>query len=252
MRLKHQSMSRPNCLYAIILTLAGLAGTSSVQSYEAKAGAGAVVELFTSQGCPRCPEADALLAELGKRDGLVTLAYHIDYWDYVGWEDTFALPANTELQKAYAASWSKNRVYTPQMVINGANGIVGSQADEVEMALEASALPLELDLTIKDGDAAHLLAPAVSELLPSIVWLVTWREMAEVPIERGENSGKVLSYTHIVTGRQAIGMWSPEAGADILIPLEAALGPNDGAAILIQEKKGELPGHILGAALIER
>lgn len=245
-------MIRRQCLFVLFVSLAVLAGSGAVRGYEARTGAEAVVELFTSQGCPRCPEADALLAELGAREGVVTLAYHIDYWDYVGWEDTFALPANTELQKAYAASWGKSRVYTPQMVINGEHGIVGSQTGEVEAALGTSALEIDLEVSIEDDDAARLSAPGEAGLHPSIVWLVTWREMAEVPIERGENSGKVLAYTHIVTGRQAIGMWSPQAGADITIPLEAALGHNDGAAIIVQEKKGELPGRILGAALIER
>src|SRR5690606_3985864 len=131
-------------------------------------------------------------------DDVVALAYHIDYWDYIGWEDTFALPANTELQKAYAASWGKARVYTPQMVINGAHGVVGSQAGEVEAALTSASLDLDLELAIGDEDAAHLTAAGRAGLKPAIVWLVTWRETAQVPIERGENSGKVLDYTHIV------------------------------------------------------
>lgn len=244
-----------NRLRAPLLTLALVAGplmAGPAQGYDIRTGAETVVELFTSQGCSRCPEADALLARLGRRDQVVALAYHIDYWDYIGWQDTFALSANTELQKAYAASWGKGRVFTPQMVVNGALGMVGSQRSDVEAALADTELALDLDIAIEDGDAAHLVAPGLPGAGPSIVWLVTFRAEAEVPVTRGENSGRTLRYSNIVTGRQAIGMWNPQTGADIAIPLEAALGPNDGAAILIQEKNGELPGPIVGAAMIMR
>lgn len=239
----------------LLLTLALMAGplaAGQARGYDVRTGAEAVVELFTSQGCPRCPEADAYLARLGTRESVVALAYHIDYWDYIGWEDTFALSANTELQKAYATSWGKARVYTPQMVINGAQGIVGSQRGDVEAALWDNHLALDLAISVTDGDAARLTAPARAGIGPSIVWLVTFRASAEVPVARGENSGRTLRYSNIVTGRQAIGMWSPQTGAEIAIPLEAALGHNDGAAILVQEKNGELPGPIVGAAMITR
>ncbi len=245
-------MTSCRILPALAIALSVLIGTGHALAYEVRSGAEAVVELFTSQGCSRCPEADAYLAELGQREDVVALAYHIDYWDYIGWADTFALPANTELQKAYAASWGKNRVYTPQMVVNGRQGLVGSHREDVAAALEGAELELDLELAIEDGEAARLTVPARPGARSAIVWLVTWRGAAEVPIERGENSGRVLRYTHIVTGRQAIGMWNPATGADIAIPLEAALGENDGAAIIVQEKKGELPGRILGAALIAR
>lgn len=239
----------------LLLSLALVAGplaAGQAQGYDIRTGTEAVVELFTSQGCPRCPEADAYLTELRSRETVVALAYHIDYWDYIGWEDTFALPANTELQKAYAASWGKARVYTPQMVVNGAHGVVGSKRRDVETALSDSHLALDLAFSLADGDAAHLTAPPQAGIGPAIVWLVTFRAEAEVPVARGENSGKTLRYSNIVTGRQAIGMWNPETGADIAIPLEAALGHNDGAAIIVQEKNGELPGPIVAAAMITR
>src|SRR3954447_16818419 len=73
----------------------------------------AVLELFTSQGCSSCPQADARLGDLGKHPDLITLAYHVDYWDYIGWVDTFGAKANTDLQRAYAQSWGSSMVYTP-------------------------------------------------------------------------------------------------------------------------------------------
>ncbi|WP_196260268.1 DUF1223 domain-containing protein [Pelagibacterium limicola] len=245
-------MIRLATYFPLVVGLVLLAGTGRASGYEVRSETVAVVELFTSQGCSQCPPADAFLAELGAREGVVALAYHIDYWDYIGWEDTFALPAHTELQKAYAASWGKNRVYTPQMVINGAHGVVGSHTDKVEGALAQEALALAPSVSIGPDDTAHLSVPAVAGLPQAIVWLVTWREGADVSVARGENSGKVLRYTHIVTGRQAIGMWNAQIGAEIAIPLEAAMGHNDGMAVIVQEKRGDLPGRVLGAAQITR
>ncbi|AEQ53263.1 DUF1223 domain-containing protein [Pelagibacterium halotolerans] len=236
-------------LASVVLCLAALpAGAIEIRNQ-----ADTVVELFTSQGCSRCPDADRLLAQLGAREDIVALAYHIDYWDYIGWEDTFALPANTELQKGYAESWGKNRIYTPQMVINGQSAVVGSDVAEAERAIEQAAPLLPVTLRINGPDSIVFSAPADQELSAAVVWVVPYRARAEVTIERGENSGQALPYTHIVTSRQAIGMWNPAQGAEITIPLEEVLGPNsDGAAIIVQEKNGTLPGRILGASLFIR
>ncbi len=100
----------------------------------------AVVELFTSQGCSSCPPADALLTSLAERGDVVALAYHVNYWDYIGWEDTFGHQAYSDRQRAYAKSWGSSRIYTPQMVINGAKGMVGSKRNEVTQAVDAGGL----------------------------------------------------------------------------------------------------------------
>ena len=235
-------------LAAIPLLVAAPAG-----AVEIRGNVETVVELFTSQGCSRCPDADELLSELGARENVVALGYHIDYWDYIGWQDTFALPANTELQKAYAESWGKMRIYTPQMVVNGESAVVGSDAAEAERAIEEAISPLAITLRANGEESVTLQAPADAELPPAVVWIVTYRDSAQVAIERGENSGRALAYTHIVTGRQAIGMWDPDEGAEIVIPLEEILGTHsDGAAVIVQEKNGQLPGRILGASAFSR
>lgn len=235
-------------LAAMPLLVAAPAGAVEIRD-----NAETVVELFTSQGCSRCPDADELLSDLGMRDDVVALGYHIDYWDYIGWQDTFALPANTELQKAYAESWGKMRIYTPQMVINGQTAVVGSDAAQAERAIEEAVSPLSVSLRANGEQSITFEAPADASLPPAVVWVVTYRDSAEVAIERGENSGRALAYTHIVTGRQAIGMWDPEEGAEIVIPLEEILGTHsDGAAVIVQEKNGQLPGRILGASSFSR
>src|SRR5437868_12303877 len=79
----------------------------------------AVLELFTSEGCSSCPQADAKLLDLAKQPDLIALAYHVDYWDYIGWPDGFGSKLNTDRQKAYAQSWGKSMIYTPQLIVNG-------------------------------------------------------------------------------------------------------------------------------------
>src|SRR3954470_13311811 len=108
----------------------------------------AVVELFTSQGCASCPQADARMNELGKQPDVIALAYHVDYWDYIGWKDTFGMAANSERQKSYAQSWGTSRIYTPELVVNGAKGVIASHEDDVKKALGAAALTVPVGIKI--------------------------------------------------------------------------------------------------------
>src|SRR5215510_15402684 len=85
-----------------------------------------VVELFTSQGCSSCPAADKLAGELARDPSLVVMSLPIDYWDYLGWKDTLALPGHTKRQRSYAGTRGDRAVYTPQVVINGAAHVLGS------------------------------------------------------------------------------------------------------------------------------
>ena len=103
----------------------GLSGAALAQGTEAVV----VVELYTSQGCSSCPPADAYLARLADQPGVMPLALHVDYWDYIGWADSFAQPKFTDRQRAYAAASGSRTIYTPQMVVNGVDLAVGS--DEV-------------------------------------------------------------------------------------------------------------------------
>jgi hypothetical protein len=215
----------------------------------------AVLELFTSQGCSSCPEADALLDEMGHRTDVVTLAYHVDYWDYTGWQDTFGAKENSRRQHDYAAAWGSSRIFTPQLVVNGARGVVGSKRDKVDAALLDARLPLDVKLTPGSNDMLDI---AVTGHDPdgvgeAVVWLVTYIDRADVDIGRGENEGRKIAYTHIVTSRQVLGMWEPATGASLKLPLDEVLtGDANGAAILVQQDKNGLPGPILGAASFTR
>lgn len=212
----------------------------------------AVLELFTSQGCSSCPPADALLAELGKNQDLITLAYHVDYWDYIGWKDTFGDPDNSELQRNYAASWGSARIFTPQLIVNGAKGVAGNKRWKVDQALAGAELPLSVMLSA-EGGALTVSINGKADVAPhATVYLVTFRNRANVTIERGENEGSTVTYTQIVTGRQVLAMWDENTGAHFKLPLsEIVTDGATGAAIIVQVDKNGLPGPILGAASFE-
>ncbi len=212
----------------------------------------AVVELFTSQGCSYCPPADALLTSLAGQQDVVALAYHVDYWDYVGWKDTFGAAEYSDRQRAYAQSWGSSRIFTPQMVINGTKGVVGSRRGEVNGAVDRASLPLPIDVT-EDGDMLKIAIPADLTLKDAVVWMVTYVDRADVAIERGNNAGKTMAYTQVVTGRQVVGVWECSTGATIKLPIpEVLANTSTGIAVIVQQERDGLPGPILGAAAFER
>ncbi|WEK04231.1 MAG: DUF1223 domain-containing protein [Candidatus Devosia phytovorans] len=232
-----------------LLTLAGLCLPANADNGVARPRA--VVELFTSQGCAQCPPADALLTSLAEDQDVVALAYHVDYWDYAGWEDTFGQEAYSDRQRAYAKSWGSSRIYTPQMVVNGAQGVVGSRRNEVHGALDGASLPLPVDIT-HAGDMLKITIPANADLDNAVVWLVTYLDRADVSVDKGENAGKAMVYTQVVTGRQALGMWEGADGAVLKLPVPEGLAePDTGIAVIVQQESNGLPGPILGAATLE-
>lgn len=209
------------------LTLAALPGIANERPV--------VVELFTSQGCPSCPPADAFLEQLAVRDDVLALSLHVDYWDYIGWEDTFGSPDNTARQRGYAKANERKMVYTPQMIINGADHAVGTRlkdvSDLIDKHLARPGGDLSVELAEEDG-MVHLTArtPSPREM-PLAVYLVRYLPEETVEIERGENAGKTITYVNIVTGMQTLAQW------DTVEPLELSFErPGDAAAsaILLQ------------------
>ncbi len=232
--------------------LAGLLPGSAAQTAEVKLHPVAVLELFTSQGCSSCPAADKLLSAYDARDDVIALAYHVDYWDYIGWRDVFGSADNSDYQRAYAKAQRQTRIYTPQLMVNGTQDVVGSRSTEVKAAVAAADLPVPVTLSA-NADMLDVRIDADAQQKESVIWLVKFRDRAEVEIERGELAGRTFDYTQIVTGRQVLGMWEPETGAHVKLPLSEVIGTdNDGAVILVQEEAGGLPGRIIGAASFKR
>ena len=223
----------------------GPAAESTVQ------GPRAVVELFTSQGCSSCPPADALLTSLAERNDVVALAYHVDYWDYIGWQDTFGDKAYSDRQRDYAKSWGSSRIFTPQMVINGGKGVIGSKRHEVQRSIESAQLPLTVGIHQRDG-MLSISVPADAQQFDATIWLVTYIDRADVSIDSGDNAGKTVGYTHVVTGRQVLGMWEADTGAHLKLPLaEIMTESTSGVAVVVQQERNDLPGPIIGAAAYE-
>ena len=194
----------------VVRTIAAALGFSLL------AGAGSaqgpvVVELFTSQGCSNCPPVDALLAELADHEDVIALALHVDYWDYIGWADTFANPAYSARQNAYAYAAGSTVVYTPQIIIGGAVQMVGHEPMAVvSQIMEYVEMPdpVSIDIT-QDGDTYRMEAQLVGEA-PSggmLVQLVRYSPHEQVSIQRGENADRTLDYHNIVRDWQVVAEW---------------------------------------------
>jgi hypothetical protein len=207
-----------------------------------------IVELFTSQGCSSCPPADRYVAELAKDPSLVVLSWPVDYWDYIGWKDTFASPAFTARQKGYAASWQSGEVYTPQAVIDGLTHAVGNDRDRVQEAIEAHGKSIAAVVTIaaRDGRIGIDVAPKGSTSGSATLWLLRVLRTANVAIGRGENKGRSVTYTNVVREAIAVGQWS--GGAAHFDTARPNLGEGEGLVALLQTGTAARPGPILAAA----
>lgn len=156
-----------------------------------------LVELFTSQGCSSCPPADALLGELAGDPDVLPLAFHVTYWDGLGWTDGFADMRFDERQRTYAKVLGVSSIYTPQMVVGGELDVVGSSRSRVLAAIgvartHGGARPLHV---AANGRVA---VPADLERVGTELWAAAWDGPRTVTIERGENAGRTLTYHNVV------------------------------------------------------
>ena len=203
-----------------------------------------VVELYTSQGCSACPPADALLTHIAEREDVIALSLHVDYWDYIGWKDMFAKPAFTQRQKAYARALGKHAIYTPQMIVDGRQRIVGPRAMELAEAIEDRAdapSPVKMEVSRSGDTLTIVLRPKGPVPGETVVQVVQYRPEENVEIEAGENAGRTLRYVNIVTRWELAGHWagsSPET-------MTHELATDEPAAVLVQ---AEDHGPILAAA----
>ena len=209
----------------------------------------AIVELFTSQGCSSCVAAEAYFQELAKRPDVVALSLHVDYWDYLGWRDTLSDRANTERQRSYAAVHGSRRVYTPQMVVNGSAGFVGSDRRAIDAAIAKSNFPVPVSMRKGNGtieiEVGRLETP---HRLPSTIRLALMTSESEVSIERGENAGSTIDYYNVVRTIRPVGMWDGQPVKITLPANELMKNGVDSCAIIVQEDRTDGLGAIIGAA----
>ena len=206
-----------------------------------------VVELYTSQGCSSCPPADAYLHDLAKQEGVVALAMHVDYWDYIGWKDSFADPAYTARQKSYAAAQNKRMVYTPQMIVDGSYGVAGTKPKAVAEAIakhRAMPNPVALDLR-REGGTLHIMATPRGAVPGRMdITLLRYTPKATVAIKSGENAGRTLSYANIVTSIEPLGTWRGTQPLKLSQPVKG-----DQPLVVLIQQSGH--GPIAGAAVLE-
>ena len=236
-----RKMATTRVLALLAALVAGIAGGAADRADADDAPV--VVELFTSQGCSSCPPADALLRELAQQEGVIPLALHVDYWDYIGWADSFARPEHTLRQKAYARAQGGRMIYTPQMVVGGTDGIAGTKPGLVRAALERHAarddlLPVTLE---RQGGRLQVMAPRAEAPAEMAVQLVRYRPEARVKILRGENAGRVFDYVNIVTRWDVIARWDGRAPLALEVAIEG-----DAPAVVILQDAGH--GAVRGVA----
>jgi len=233
----------------LVLAAAGLLAAAM----PATGGPKAVLELFTSQGCSSCPPADKLIGEYADRDDILALSFNVDYWDYLGWRDTLASRDNSDRQRSYAAARGDRDIYTPQIIVNGREHLVGSDRSAVDTAIRQSAgLPIGIDLA--ETEDAITVSVAGSDQAPprATLWLVFYQRSVDVPIERGENTGKTVTYSNVVKKLRPIAMWD---GKEMVVDLpksEMEKAKTKRCAVLLQaETEAGLPGPVLGAATLD-
>jgi hypothetical protein len=214
----------------------------------------AVVELFTSQGCSSCPPADKILGELAKDPSVIALSLPIDYWDYLGWKDTLADSRFSARQKAYSHVRGDRDVYTPQMIVNGAAHVIGSDRARIEGAIKATgkvdevmSVPVTMSLSGKQLTvsvaAGKQGTPAQGE-----IWLCSISKAVPISIGRGENHGKQITYYNVVRNLLKLGDWNGDSGS-WTVPIDKVAHEGvDAAVVYVQDGSGDKPGPMLGAA----
>jgi hypothetical protein len=221
-------------LYSLLI--GGLAAFSSGMAQAAERPV--VVELFTSQGCSSCPPANAFLNELSKQPSdVLALAFHVTYWDYLGWKDPFSLTLATDRQAQYGRRFGDGS-YTPEIVVDGAAGMVGSDRGEVNKAMaKARAQNLtaaDVTLVARDGKVSIDIGAGKGA---ARVMLVGFDREHVTAIGRGENSGRTMAEANIVRSFRNVGQWN---GAPV--HLEAQLPDGEQVAVILEGSDGRIVG----------
>ncbi|MBB4954876.1 hypothetical protein H4S14_002769 [Agrobacterium vitis] len=230
----------------------GATGMSVAMAQEARPLKG-VVELFTSQGCVSCPPADRAFERLANQPDVVALAYHVDYWNYRGWTDTLGSADNTARQYAYARSFGRSGVYTPQAVLNGRVQMKGTDSQALSGKMESlktsgDGLTVKVNAAIRGDELAVNIGSGEGQ---ADVVVVYFKQRKDVDVLKGENKGQRITYLNSVTDIQSVGMWR---GNDMTISLPSKVLRNDGCdgfAVLLQASTpaGD-PGKIMGATMV--
>ncbi|MBD2843069.1 DUF1223 domain-containing protein [Erythrobacter rubeus] len=231
----------------------GLAIPGNAQIDRSPAGGEPVlIELFTSQGCSSCPPADRLANRLESEPGLVVISKPVDYWDRLGWKDTFASPENTALQRAYARRGLEgyDGVYTPQSVIAGGYGEVGSDERAIRNSVRAAARQQTSAIRVRgNGDTGYAIGIAGPAGTMGELVLVGVESSPTVAIERGENRGRNVTYANVLVGERVVSRWSGGKASHVIRRGDLGMPRADRYTLLLRERAG---GAVLAAQWLER
>ena len=193
--------------FALLMSISAFANEGTQPSY--------VVELFTSQGCSSCPPANRFVGKLAEDDDKLVLSYGVTYWDYLGWKDTFGDPEFTQRQREYGKALGVPNVYTPQIILNGsAHSPRYSRKDVKSMPLPDAKPEASLSL----GENGLVVSSAVDAKAKLVIVSFTPGEQA-VPVKRGENGGRTLELSNVVTDVAPV-YWNGDISKTEIVPQE--------------------------------
>ena len=221
----------------------GLVGNLRAQSSSPRGPA--VVELYTSQGCSSCPPADALLGELSQMPNVVALAFHVDYWDSIGWRDHFALPMARERQRRYVETLGLSSAFTPQMVVDGRSSFVGSDKRRILAAIAEPLNTIPISVEVARGELT-VTVPERQNRERYDVNLIAYLPQAATNVGRGENSGRTLQEFNIVRQFRSLGVWNGRESV-FRTPVDSFPGDATRVAVLLQRAQ---QGPIAGSATV--
>ncbi|RUT96656.1 DUF1223 domain-containing protein, partial [Mesorhizobium sp. USDA-HM6] len=198
----------------VLLAGAALAATLGAASAQPLT----VVELFTSQGCSSCPPANANLIKVKDQQGVLALSFNVTYWDYLGWKDTFGRQEFTQRQVNYEPPLGHDGPFTPQVVVNGSADVIGAKPGEIQRLIAESGRTRGPDISLSSSKVSIGAGKAPGGAAD--VWLVRYTKgVIEVPVARGENTGRTLPHANVVRKLQRLGRWN---GAATTLPLPNA------------------------------
>jgi len=249
------------CLLSASVALAAFTGMQFAPSAEAgsarvtafddatRSARPVVIELFTSQGCSSCPPADMLARRLAKDPSLLVITRPVTYWDRLGWTDTLAREENTRLQRAYATKGHEGAgVYTPQIVVNGGGGAVGSREKAIRSLVRRADRSGPLITATRDtGGGMTVTVSGKSDYLASVS-LIALRSAETVRVGRGENGGRTLHYVNVVRDEHVLGSWRGQRQIFSIPARDLRVVGADRYAIVLQRPGA---GPIVAAKLLD-
>jgi hypothetical protein len=213
-----------------------------------------LVELFTSEGCSSCPPADALLQSIDREQSIpgaqvIVLSEHVDYWDHDGWRDPFSSHEMTARQEAYAARFSQDSAYTPEAVIDGAKGLVGSDRRGLTGAIEEAAQrpKTEIQITAEERTGGAVTANVAVPSLPRAdLYAVLADDHDQSSVGGGENSGRRLTHVAVARVIQKVGSLGNGFSGQVRVALLEHSQARTLRLVVFAQERGT--GRILGAA----